>query len=63
MFNKINKYKDREGNGDSNVWCKTYGEKEDRRPINNGDVGIEGNSGSDGKGEWSEMVQACIKEE
>ena len=26
------------------------------------DVGIEGNSGSDGKGEWSEMVQACIEE-
>ena len=28
----------------------------------NGDVGIEGNSGSDGKSEWSEMVQACVKE-
>ena len=28
------------------------GEKEDRRP--NGDVGIEGNSGSDGKGKWRE---------
>ena len=25
-----------------------------------GDVGIEGNSGSDGKGEWSEMVQAWL---
>ena len=36
------------------VWCKTDGEKEDRGP--NEDVGIEGNSGSDGKGEWSEMV-------
>ena len=24
--------------------------------------GIEGNSGSDGKGEWSEMVRACIEE-
>ena len=23
----------------------------------------EGNSGSDGKGEWSEMVQACVKED
>ena len=32
-------------------WCKTDGEKEDRGP--NGDVGIEGNSSSDGKGEWS----------
>mgnify|MGYP001799872364 CR=1 FL=1 len=28
----------------------------------NGDVGIEGNSGSDGKGEWSEMVWACVEE-
>ena len=27
-----------------------------------GDVGIEGNSGSDGKGEWSEMVRACVEE-
>ena len=36
--------------GDSNVWCKTDGEKEDRGP--NGDVGIERNSGSDGKGKW-----------
>ena len=27
-----------------------------------GDVGIEGNSGSDGKGEWSEIVWACVKE-
>ena len=32
----------------------------DREP--NGDVGIEGNSGSDGKGEWSEMVQGCVEE-
>ena len=31
-----------------------------RRP--NGDVRIEGNSGSDGKGEWNEMVRACVKE-
>ena len=35
------------------MWCKTDGEKEDRGP--GGDVGIEGNSGSDGKDEWSEM--------
>ena len=46
--------------GESNVWCKTDGEKEDRGP--NGDVGIEGNSGSDYKGEWSEMVWACVEE-
>ena len=26
------------------------------------DVGIEGNSGSDGKGEWSAMVWACVEE-
>ena len=32
------------------MWCKIDGEKEDRGP--NGDVGIEGNSGSDGKDEW-----------
>ena len=42
------------------MWCKADGEKEDRGPI--GDVGIEGNSGSDGKGEWSEMVRACVEE-
>ena len=46
--------------GESNVWCKTNGEKEDRGP--NGDVGIEGNSGSNGKGEWSEMVLPCVEE-
>ena len=34
------------------MWCKTDGEEEDRGP--NGDDRIEGNSGSDGKGEWSE---------
>ena len=53
--------KDRESNGygESNVWCKTDGEKEDREP--NGDVGIEGNSGSDGNNEWSEMVRACVE--
>ena len=28
----------------------------------NGDVGIEGNSGSDGKSEWSEMMQARVDE-
>ena len=27
-----------------------------------GDVGIEGGGGSDGKGEWSEMVRACVEE-
>ena len=52
--------KDRESNGESNVLCKTDGEKEDRGP--NGGVGIEGNNGSDAKGEWSEMVRACVKE-
>ena len=31
------------------MWCKTDVEKEDRGA--NGDNGIEGNSGSDGKGE------------
>ena len=36
------------------------GEKENRGP--DGDVRIEGNSGSDGKGEWSEMVRACVEE-
>ena len=41
--------KDRESNGECNVWCKTDGEKEDKGL--NGDVGIEGNSGSGGKGE------------
>ena len=52
--------KDWESNGESNVWCKIDGEKEDRGP--NGDVGIEGNSSSDGKDEWSEMVRACVEE-
>ena len=42
------------------MWCKTDGEKENRGP--DGDVKIEGNSGSDGKGEWSEMVRACVEE-
>ena len=42
------------------MWCKTDGEKEDRGA--NGNVGIEGNSGSDGNGKWSEMVRACVEE-
>ena len=42
------------------MWCKTDVKKEDRGP--NGDVGIEGNSVSDGKGERSEMVWAFVKE-
>ena len=46
--------------GESNVWCQTGGEKEDRGP--NGNVGFEGNSGSDGKGKWSEMLHACVEE-
>ena len=33
------------------MWCNTYAENEDRGP--NGDVVIEGNNGSDGKGKWS----------
>ena len=39
--------KEWKSHGESNMWCKTDGEKEDRGP--NGDVGIEGNSDSDGK--------------
>ena len=46
--------------GESNVWCKADGEKENRGP--NGDVRIEVNSGSVDKGEWSEMVRACVEE-
>ena len=42
------------------MWCKTDGEKENRGP--DGDVRIEGNSRSGGKGEWSEMVRACVEE-
>ena len=42
------------------MWCKADVEKEDRGP--NGDVGIEGDGGSDGKGEWNEMVRACVEE-
>ena len=51
--------KDRESDGESNMWCKTYGEKENRGP--NGDVGIEGISGSDGKSKWSEMVRHVLR--
>ena len=36
--------------------------KRGERTYSNRDVGIEGDSGSDGKGEWSEMVWACIEE-
>ena len=39
---------------------KLMEKKEDREP--NGDVGIEGNSGSYGKGEWSEMIRAYVEE-
>ena len=42
------------------MWCKTDEEKDDRGPTCNGDVGIEGNIGSDTKGEWSEMVHTGI---
>ena len=54
------KLDNKESNGESNMWCKTDGKQEDRGP--NGDVGIEVKSGSDGKGEWSKMVWACIEE-
>ena len=37
-------------------------EKKRTEVLCNKDVGIEGNSGSDGKGEWSEMVWACVEE-
>ena len=60
MASFFNFEKDWESNGESNVWCKTDGEKEDKEP--NGDVGIEGNSGSDCNSEWSEMVGACVEE-
>ena len=51
--------KDQESNGKSNVWFKTDGEKEDRGPKR--DVGNKGNIGSDGKGEWSEMVRHVLR--
>ena len=38
--------KTRESNDESNLWCKTDGEKENRGP--DGDVRIEGNSDADG---------------
>ena len=47
-------------NGESNVWCKTDGEKKDRGP--DGDVGMKETEWSDGKGKWSEMVRACVEE-
>jgi len=45
------------------MWCKTecgakLMEKKRREPY--GDVRIERNTGSDSKGEWNEMVRACI---
>ena len=43
------------------MWCKTDGEKEDRVPTIEM-FGTEGNSGSDGKNKWSEMVGACVEE-
>ena len=42
------------------MWCKEDEEIENRGP--DGDVRMEGNSGSDGKGKWSEMVGACVEE-
>ena len=51
--------KDRESNGESNVWCKANGEKENRGP--DGDVRIERNSGSNGKGEWSDMYGHVLR--
>ena len=41
------------------MWCKADGEKEDGGP--NGDFGIEGNNGSDGKDKWSEMVWRVLR--
>ena len=48
-----------ESDGESNVWCETDGEKEDRRP--NEMLGLK-ETGSNGKGKWSEIVRACVKE-
>ena len=42
------------------MWCKTDGEKR-AEDLANGDVGIEGNCGSDSKDEWSEMVKECVE--
>ena len=38
----------------------SFGDGKDRGP--DGDVRVEGNSGSDGKGEWSGIVQAFVGE-
>ena len=43
------------------MWCKADGEKENRGP--DGDVRIEGNSGSDGKGEWSDLVRHVLRKD
>ena len=59
FFINCNFEKDRESNGEGNAWCETNEEKEDRGP--NRDVGIEGNSGSDGKGEWSDMYGHVLR--
>ena len=37
-------------------------EKKRTGDLCNGNVWIEGNSGSDAKSKWSEMVWACVKE-
>ena len=47
----MNSYWNLVDNAIRNTWEKT-----------NGDVGIEVNSVSDGKGEWSEMLWACVGE-
>ena len=41
------------------MWCKTDGEKEDTGP--HGAVGSEEISGSDGIGDWSEMVWPVLR--
>ena len=52
--------KDRESNGESDVWREAYGQEEDRGP--DGDAWFEGIGGPAGKGEWSEVVWACVEE-
>ena len=47
----------RRTDGESNAWCKSDGENSGP----DGDVRIEGNSGSEGKGEWSEMVRHVLR--
>ena len=54
-------FEDRQSDGESKLWCETGGQKENRR--SDVDVGIEGNSCSDSKSEWSKMLWACVKEE